>query len=261
MPGERANVVWDVRRYDELDSTNRLVMDLAREGVPEGLVVVADHQTAGRGRRGRAWEAPPGASLLVSILFRPGAFLPPGRSHLLTAAVALAAADACAEVAGLRPGVKWPNDLVVEQPDGLRKLAGVLAEGNLAGDTLGFVVVGLGLNLNWPDTLPAELAEIAVAANHVVGHPVDRDALLDAMLSGVSDRYGRLADGARWRDVAEEYRAACWTLGSTVQVDLGGETIVGTATTISDDGLLGVDDGTQVRWVAVGDVTHVRRVP
>ncbi|HZQ88358.1 MAG TPA: bifunctional biotin--[acetyl-CoA-carboxylase] synthetase/biotin operon repressor, partial [Acidimicrobiales bacterium] len=85
------------------------MLDAAREGAPEGTVAVADHQTAGRGRLGRVWVAPPGASLLVSILLRPS--LPPDRLHLATAAVALSAAAALEEVAGFRPGLKWPNDL------------------------------------------------------------------------------------------------------------------------------------------------------
>src|SRR4051812_27340870 len=108
-------------------------------GAPEGLAAVADHQTAGRGRLGRAWVAPPGASLLLSVLFRPD--LAPERLHLTTAAVALAAAEACEAVAGVLPVLKWPNDLLV----GDRKLAGVLAESRLPA-----VVVGIGLNVNWP---------------------------------------------------------------------------------------------------------------
>src|SRR5438093_10750048 len=101
----------DVRRFAELDSTNRYALELARSGAPEGIVVVADHQTAGRGRLGRSWTAAPGSSLLLSILLRPS--LVPERLHLSTVAVALAAADACDHVAGVRPSLKWPNDLVI----------------------------------------------------------------------------------------------------------------------------------------------------
>src|SRR5205823_1731834 len=138
---------------------------------PAGLVAVAEHQTAGRGRQGRSWTAPPGSSLLMSVLLRPG--IRPERSHLVTAAVALAAADALEEVAGFRPGLKWPNDLIVDD----RKLAGVLAEADG-----GAVVVGIGINLNWPDQLPQELAQGAVSANQVVGRAVDADAVLIRLL-------------------------------------------------------------------------------
>src|SRR4051794_41904164 len=152
-------------------------MELAGAGAPEGVVAVADHQTAGRGRLGRTWVAPPGASLLLSVLLRPG--LTTERLHLATAVVALAAAAAVDDVAGFRPGLKWPNDLVVDD----RKLAGVLAEADLSDAAAPAVVVGIGINLNWPDELPPEIATIAVAANHVAGRPVDRDAVLDALLA------------------------------------------------------------------------------
>ena len=125
MPGARFT---DIRRFDTIDSTNRYLLDQARAGAPDGVVAVADHQSAGRGRLGRRWEAPTGANLLVSVLLRPD--LPPPLRHLVPAVVALAASDAAETVTGLVLGVKWPNDLLGS--DG-RKVAGVLAEGDLAG--------------------------------------------------------------------------------------------------------------------------------
>src|SRR5690349_15935960 len=140
MPLERAKqglegTRFRVRWVDETGSTNHDLLAAARAGEPEGLVLVADHQSAGRGRLGRVWEAPPGASLLMSILLRPVLGL--ADAHAVTAAVGLAAAYACEAVAGFRPGLKWPNDLVV----GPRKLAGILAETNLQGDRLDALVV------------------------------------------------------------------------------------------------------------------------
>src|SRR4051812_41178310 len=99
---------WEVRRFEEIDSTNRYLLTEAAGGAPEGLVAVADHQTAGRGRLGRTWEASPEAALLVSFLFRPG--LPVDRLHLVTAAVGVSAAAACEDVGGVAPVLKWPND-------------------------------------------------------------------------------------------------------------------------------------------------------
>src|SRR5439155_18288114 len=128
--------IWDVRRHADLDSTNRQAADLARAGAPEGVVVVADHQTAGRGRLGRAWEAPPGSSLLMTVLLRPA--LDAARLHLVTMAVALAAADACAEAAGFAPALQWPNDLVVQD----RKLAGIIAEACVEGSAPPRAAVG-----------------------------------------------------------------------------------------------------------------------
>src|SRR5688500_1491070 len=138
---------------------------------------------------------------MCSILLRPVG-LPAGRRHLLTVAVALAAAEACSTVAGVRPGLKWPNDLMV----GDRKLAGILAE---AEDDA--VVVGLGCNVSWPAEQPDEIAETATALNLLGAPPVERDELLAAVLAGLARRYPDL-------DVAEEYRAACITIGRRVRV-------------------------------------------
>ena len=238
--------IWDVRRHADLDSTNRLAADLARAGAPEGVVVVADHQTAGRGRLGRTWEAPPGSSLLMTVVLRPA--LDAGRLHLATMAVALAAADACAEVAGFAPELKWPNDLVVQD----RKLAGILAEAGFEGNAPHWVVVGIGLNVNWPEELPAELSGIAVAANHLAGRDVDRERLLAQLLEGLATRYSSLDS------VAEDYRRRCATIGRDVQVELPGETVRGRAVDVDDAGHLVVDTGRGLRVVAVGDVVHLR---
>src|SRR5918997_216125 len=164
----------DVRWVEETDSTNTRLLDEARAGAPEGVVLVADHQTAGRGRLGRRWEAPPGSSLLVSVLVRPD--VPVGRAHLVTMAAGLAASDACEGVAGARPGLKWPNDLVVDDA----KLAGLLAESVVDGVDLRALVVGMGLNVT---AAPADGA--TCLADHA-GGPVDRRELLQARL-GVLD--------------------------------------------------------------------------
>ena len=228
-----------MRRLAEVGSTNREALHLARSGAPEGTVVVAGFQTAGRGRHGRRWEATPGSSLLASVLLRPGPLVAPARLHLAVAAVALAARDACSAVAGFVPDLKWPNDLVV----GDAKLAGVLAE--VEGDA---VVVGLGLNVTFAGPWPPG----AVSAEQAAGHPVDVDALLEAVLSGLSARDGR------WQEVASEYRRACATLGRTVRVDLADESFTGTAADVSDEGHLLVDVGTCLRTVTAGDVIHLR---
>ena len=194
----------DIRWYAQVDSTNRVVADLARTGAPDGVVVGADHQTAGRGRRGRTWEAPAGASLLVSVLLRPA---PP----LVTLAAGMAAAGACEAVAGVTIGLKWPNDLLV----GSAKLGGILSEA-----VAGAAVVGLGVNLAW-----------APAGAACLGPEVERDALLDAYLAGLD------APG----DVLGRYRSRCTTLGRRVRVQLPSETLEGVATDVDDHGRLLVD--------------------
>jgi BirA family biotin operon repressor/biotin-[acetyl-CoA-carboxylase] ligase len=232
----------DVRLLAETDSTNRVALDAATEGAGEGLVVSADRQTSGRGRLDRKWEAETGAGLLVSILLRPRD-LPVARWHLLTAATGLAAQDASESVAGVRPSLKWPNDLLIDD----RKLAGILAE--VPGDraSRGAVVIGMGLNVH---AAPPGAAFLDQAA----GRRVDRGELLVAWLIGLDSMLDR------WNTVAAAYRRRCDTVGRRVQVDqLDGVTIVGRADSIDDDGRLVVatDDG-RVITVGVGDVTHLR---
>jgi len=262
----------DVRRVVETGSTNADVMELARQGEAEGLVLVADHQTAGRGRAGRSWTAPPRASLLCTILLRPPASVAP----LVTFALAVAAAEAVEQVAGVRAGLKWPNDLVVETegPDGevrTRKLAGILAEAEWpAGSHIaaGYrepapheratVAAGIGLNVTWPEALPDDLADIAVALNHLGDAGATRDDVLDALLDRLDVRYGELVAGDVTA-VLDAWRARSATLGRQVRIDLGADDVVGTAVDVTDGGHLVVEplEGGR-RTIAVGDVVHLR---
>jgi BirA family transcriptional regulator, biotin operon repressor / biotin---[acetyl-CoA-carboxylase] ligase len=239
---------WDVRRFDEIDSTNAYLRGEARLGAPEGTVAVADHQSAGRGRMDRRWEAPRGSSLLVSVLFRPE--FDPAGLHLLTAAVALAAAEACRQVAGVGPVLKWPNDLMV----GEAKLAGVLAEADFSDGGVSAVVVGIGLNVDWPG--PAGVG--GTCLRDLSGGPVDRHLLLHALLTALSSRRGMLDTEAGRRDVAAELRQRCATLGRRVRVELAAEAVVGVATGVDDAGHLVVQTATGLRTVSAGDVVHLR---
>lgn len=226
----------DIRLLDDVDSTNRLAADLAGAGAPEGLVLAADFQTAGRGRLGRSWEAAPGEALLVSVLLRPTG-LPAERLHLVTAAAAIAAQDTCSQVAGVHAEIKWPNDLIV----GEAKLAGILAEA-----THGAVVVGMGLNVH---SGPPGAAVLDLEAQR----RVDRAQLLESWL-GTLD--GLLND---WAAVAVSYRARCATVGREVEVLMsGGGKLVGRAEGVDDAGRLVVrPPGAEPLAVAVGDVTHL----
>jgi BirA family biotin operon repressor/biotin-[acetyl-CoA-carboxylase] ligase len=246
----------DVRWHDEIDSTNRVLLDLARGGAPEGVVVGADHQTRGRGRLDRTWSAPRGSSLLVSVLLRPTS-LPAAHVHMATMVVAVAACEAVAEIAGFRPGLKWPNDLVV----GDRKLAGILAEAEFDGPAVAAVVVGIGLNVNWPEPLPAEvaaLADLATSVNHEVGHDVDRPALLVRMLGRLDEHYGALLEPGGWRATLRNYRSLCVTLGRDVRVERAGGPLVGRAVEVTPEGHLVVEADGRLEHVAAGDVIHVR---
>jgi BirA family transcriptional regulator, biotin operon repressor / biotin---[acetyl-CoA-carboxylase] ligase len=237
----------EVRAFEELDSTNRYLLAEARAGAPEGVVAVADFQTGGRGRLGRTWNAPPGASLLVSVLLRPP--LRADRAHLLTMAVAMAMADAVASVAGFEPELKWPNDLVI----GERKLAGLLAEVDLGPDgSVRAVVVGIGVNVCW-DELPPELVGIATACNLVAGRDVSRADLLVAFLRRLDARCDALDR------VLFEYRRRLSTIGRRVRAELPSGTVVGTAVDVDHRGALLVETGPGcVVEVAAGDVVHLR---
>lgn len=246
----------DVRLFDEIDSTNRYLLDEAATGASEGLVAVANHQTSGRGRLGRRWESQPGASLLVSVLLRPSApplELPSERLHLVTAACSMAACDAVEQVAGFRPGVKWPNDLMA---DG-RKLAGILAESRVVASGVDALVVGLGLNVA-QESFPAELAEIATSCRQVAGRAVDGADLLVAFLVALDSRYADLAHTSGFADALRGYRSACVTIGCRVRAELTDHSITGVAMEIDDDGHLVVETSPGARIVVTaGDVVHL----
>jgi BirA family biotin operon repressor/biotin-[acetyl-CoA-carboxylase] ligase len=236
-----------VTRVAAIGSTNDDLAAAARSGAPSGAVLVADHQTAGRGRLGRRWESPPGASLLVSVLLRPSREAA-GRLHGATQAVALAARAACADVGGFTPELKWPNDLLYED----RKLAGILAEGVADGGVLTAVVIGMGLNVAWP----VEPTEDIVAAEYVAGRTLDRDTLLDAFLrhlTGFVHQWEYDPDALR-----DAYRSALGTLGRTVRVETPSATLTGVAVDVTPSGALVVESEGANHEVSAGDVIHLR---
>jgi BirA family biotin operon repressor/biotin-[acetyl-CoA-carboxylase] ligase len=271
----------DLRWVGETGSTNADALALARDGAPEGVVVVADHQTAGRGRRSRTWVAPPEGSLLVTVLLRP----PAPVAGAVSMAAAAALAEAVQQVAGVTAALKWPNDLVVDTAAGERKLAGLLAEADWApGSTISggyrppatheraVVVVGAGVNVSWPvmaddpadgdaalDPSLTEVAGIATSLNWL-GSEVDRVDLLVAFLRGLEARYAALLrDGPA--GLMAEWRARSATLGRRVRVDLGADDVEGTAVDVTGEGHLVVEtlEGAR-RTIAVGDVVHLRAV-
>jgi BirA family biotin operon repressor/biotin-[acetyl-CoA-carboxylase] ligase len=231
-----------VVQFTETTSTNSVLLVQAPEGAPEGLVAVADYQSAGRGRFDRRWEAPPGTSLLFSVLLRPGETeLPLPRRHLAVAAVSLALVEAARASAGVEVQLKWPNDLVSDD----RKVAGLLAESA----PTGALVVGAGVNVQWAPTGPAATSLSAIAAR-----PVERGELLVECLLALDRLYGH------WDLVSRRYRAACATVGRevTVQMAAGVPVLHGQAVAVDEEGRLVVSEGAgALVTVAAGDVTHV----
>jgi BirA family biotin operon repressor/biotin-[acetyl-CoA-carboxylase] ligase len=244
-------VLGPVELVDSIDSTNRELADRARAGAPAGVVLVADHQTAGRGRLDRRWEAAPGASLLVSVLVRPD--LPPERAHRASMAAGLAGIAACREVAGVETSLKWPNDLVVEEEGATAKLAGILCELVFDRSRLAAVVIGMGLNVAEGPHLP----EGATCLQRLAGRPVARAEVLDAWLAALDGLLGRLDEPA----LLDEYRAGCTTLGRQVRLDTASGPREGVAADVTADGHLVLQTGAGPVTLAEGDVTHLRGFP
>lgn len=247
----------DVRTFEEVGSTNTELLEAARGGAPEGVVMVADHQSAGRGRLGRAWSAAPGTALLASVLLRPR--LSVDDLPLVNCAAGLAAADAVESTAGFRPGLKWPNDLVT--PGGGAKLAGMLSESTpeTGGGPAPAVVVGIGVNVA-AGAYPAELASTATSCEEVAGGPVDRAELLVAFLEALERRYSALLAGGGAETTLAASAADSATLGRRVRVEMSGTTLEGVATRLAEHGeLIVTDDAGQETRVSAGDVVHLRQ--
>jgi BirA family transcriptional regulator, biotin operon repressor / biotin---[acetyl-CoA-carboxylase] ligase len=255
--------LWTALDYrPRTGSTNADVADAARSGTAEGYVVVADEQTAGRGRLDRVWHSPPRAGLAVSVLLRPGRPVeargwspaPIAGYGVLPLLAGVALVEAVRRLGDVDAALKWPNDLLI----GGRKCAGILAESVPDRDPASGPAIGVGLGLNVtlreselprPDATSLQLAGSAC---------VDRDPLLRAILRDIADWY------VRWRDAGgdvvacglmESYRFHCATIGVPVEVSLpDGSHVVDTATAVDDDGALVVGD----RRVAAGDVVHLQ---
>ncbi|MFK0232377.1 biotin--[acetyl-CoA-carboxylase] ligase [Streptomyces vinaceus] len=241
-------------------STGSTNTDLAaRAGrLPEGAVLVAEEQTAGRGRLDRSWVAPPRSGLFFSVLLKPGDSVPQERWGWLTLLAGVAAASGLSRAAGVDTALKWPNDLLVHVNGEERKTGGILAE--RVGDG---VVIGIGLNVTLAeDELPVPEAGSLVLAKATV---TDREPLLKAVLRALEQWYGdwRAAGGdPAASGLQEAYAADCVTLGRHVRADLpGGRTLTGTAEAVDADGRLVVRTAEdEHEAVGAGDVVHLRSV-
>jgi BirA family biotin operon repressor/biotin-[acetyl-CoA-carboxylase] ligase len=241
-------VIWRVEHFDQIDSTNTWLAQEARNGAPEGVVAYANYQSAGRGRLDRVWTARPGSSLLCSLLLRPA--LVPDELQLAVACVALGARAALVRLSGVRPALKWPNDLMV----GEKKLAGLLAE-VVAGPAGLAIVVGIGVNLL--DSGSSDERATSVAAE--AGVTITPRALLDILLEEVDQRRTQLDDEHGKALLRREYENALQTLGQFVHVQTADETFAGEALRVDEWGRLVVLVSGVERTFAVGDVVHVRR--
>lgn len=248
----------------ETTSTNMEAACLAQLGVEHGTVIVAEHQTAGKGRLGRAWYSPAGGNLYCSVILRATAppEQPPKGLSWVPLASAVAAARAVHTITGLLSTLKWPNDLLV----GHRKLGGLLCESGVAGRQNLYVVIGLGLNVNVRrEAFPADLQNVATSLASELGRSVDRAALLASFLYELEPRVNPLLAGltVKSSDLLHEYSSLCSTLGRRVRVSLAdGATVEGLAHSIALNGSLCIVEGDgkagKLVEVQAGDVTHLR---
>jgi len=208
---------------------------LAHEGCPEGTVVLTEEQTQGRGRRGRSWLSPGRENLLFSVVLRPA--MDPEKVFVLTMILALAAVDGVQAVCGLTPGIKWPNDLYL----GGKKLGGILTEFSTKGRSVDYVVLGLGLNVNWNPPGEEGISNPATSLLAASGRRTDRCELLIRILGYLDAYYGRVLSGRmdsfyrRWNDLS-------MILGREIDVEWEGEMICGTAVRVDELGALILKD-------------------
>jgi BirA family biotin operon repressor/biotin-[acetyl-CoA-carboxylase] ligase len=244
---------WRLEIVEESPSTNASVAERARAGEPAGLVVVAEHQRAGRGRLGRTWVTPPRTALTVSLLVAPDA-VPVARWPWLPLVTGLAVLDAVRATTGLTVSLKWPNDVLVAD----RKLAGILTE-RIERPGGAVAVVGVGLNVSSRrEDLPVPTATSLALEGRA---DVDRGDLLVSLLESFTGWYDGWVAG-EGLGLREPYLNACSTIGRDVRVDLpNGHSVSGVATGVDEAGRLLVDDGWRVHSLGAGDVVHVRLGP
>jgi BirA family biotin operon repressor/biotin-[acetyl-CoA-carboxylase] ligase len=238
--------------FDVVESTNTEANRLAREGAPEGTLIVANAQTKGRGRLGRSWVSPPGSGLYLSIILRPDC--PPDRFPrlMLTAAVAVASAI---QQTGMKPQLKWPNDILIAD----RKVGGILAEAVFDKRRIVFAILGIGINVNTEqDELPVSVRSLATSLRLSLGKPVSRIGLLQTLLHLLEPWYEFFCTGA-FETILDAWCEFDNTLGRVVDVFLPERRLVGVAEALEPDGTLLVRDkrGCLHRIVA-GDVVHCR---
>jgi BirA family biotin operon repressor/biotin-[acetyl-CoA-carboxylase] ligase len=241
-----------IHHFFKTDSTNRVALELGHAGEPEGAVVLAEEQTAGRGRVGRKWHSERAAGIYVTLLLRPR--LAPVQAPLLTMMAGLSAHSAVQAVTGLTVDLKWPNDLLI----GGKKAGGILTEMHAEPGQIRFVIVGIGLNVN-QEKFPGELANLATSLRIETGKQQPRMELLVRLLREFESDYNRLLrEGVA--SVVERFQAiSSYANGKRVRVSNGTESYIGTTAGLGPEGLLHVrrDDG-QMVTVITGDVAEAR---
>jgi BirA family biotin operon repressor/biotin-[acetyl-CoA-carboxylase] ligase len=238
-----------VHYFREIGSTNSHARDLAEAGAAEGTVVIAESQSQGRGRLGRRWESPAFSNLYLSILLRPK--LAPAHAAQITLMAAVALADAVEAYIPGQVAIKWPNDILV----GNKKLAGILTEASCDSECLRYVILGVGINVNYSrQAMPPEIRRRATSLLEVTGKAIDRETFLRRLLQGIERCYGEL-ENAGFAALAQRWQSYFAWRGRRVRVELLDQVTIGTAQGIDRDGaLLLLDDSGVERRILAGDV-------
>jgi BirA family biotin operon repressor/biotin-[acetyl-CoA-carboxylase] ligase len=240
----------DIRVFEETTSTNDVIEKFARDGVKEGVVVFAEAQTKGRGRLGRKWISPAHRGLWFSILLRPD--LRPQEATQLTVASATALRHAIGAVTGLKPEIKWPNDILI----GGKKVAGILTELSAEVDRVRHIILGIGIDVNLDaDEFPAELKKTATSLKIEAGGMISRAELAVAILRELDHDYARIG-GGKFPALADEWESGCATIGKNVTVHIGDRRVRGCAESLDDDGALIIrTEHGRLERITGGDVT------
>ena len=243
----------EIISYARTSSTNTVALDLAAGGMQEGILVVAESQTDGRGRRSRRWLAPMGTSILASLVLRPSVMA--REAHSVTLMSAAAVAQAIQGATRLPALIKWPNDVVINN----RKVSGILTKMRTEKGWVTFLIVGIGVTVNIPRSrLPGEIAESATSLSAELGHNVSRVALLQEILRQLECRYMKVKDG-KIETLKAEWKSLSATVGRQVQVTLSRQIIHGEALDIDEAGALLVQTRTgQTQRVTIDDAVQLR---
>jgi BirA family biotin operon repressor/biotin-[acetyl-CoA-carboxylase] ligase len=233
--------------FESIDSTNTCAKTLAEADSEAGAVVIADHQTRGVGRHGRAWQSEPGANLLFSCILRPS--VPQERAGLLTFYAAVAVARAAESVTGRQLECKWPNDLLLNG----KKCCGILLENSFANGRLSYSVVGIGLNVNQP-SFPDEMTHRATSLAREAGSEFDRKQLLQRILEELDALYPDASEG-RFDRILAEWNDRCTMFGKEIEVENHESKLRGKAVRLNTDGGLVIETAEGRRVVYAGDVT------
>lgn len=245
---------WVVQHYPTLSSTMDRAGMFARAGAPEGVVVVSDEQTAGRGRSGRAWHSPPGVALYATLLLRPD--VPPPALATLPLVAGVAVAEALEALTGAPVQLKWPNDVWLGSGPERRKVAGILLTSAISGQQVDHVLCGIGVNLSTPlpDVPPGGTSVLASTGKVVLVHD-----MLDALLMAFADHYRAYLE-AGGHPALDAWRARAAMLGEFVTVQDAGQARTGRFAGIDTDGALLLERDGALHRVVAGDLTRGPRV-